>query len=212
MLDSVAALADAANVGEEVGDVGDPCAGIGPAADVEHDVLLAAVADGIRDFRVLRALVEPHVVAAAIVNLDEVEVPVAEVELAVLLLMACEAHADAPGMAVARAAGVVARVAVDACLQAERVDVVDECAHARGEELRVQAQVAVLAAAVPVAVVDVHILESSLLQSAVVHGVGLLADELFVDVQGKRVPRTPAHGRCALGVGSGCHGQQCECE
>ena len=145
--------------------------------------------------------VQIHVSAATIVHLDEIEVPVLEIQVAVLFLVAGKAHAYAPRMAVLGAAGIVASVAVDTCFQPKAVDVVHEWTHAVGEQLRVQAQVSVFTSSIPVAVVDVHILVARRLQSAFVHGVGLSFDELLVDVEGECVPRAPSHGGCALGVG-----------
>ena len=132
--------------------------------------------------------VESHVSTSAVVHLDEVEVPVAEVELAVLILMTSEAHSETPRMTVARSARVVACIAIDTRLQTQRVDVIYQSTHAVRKQLRVQTQMTVFTTTVPVAVVDIHILVSCLLQTSVVHCIGLLANQLFVDVQSERVP------------------------
>ena len=108
-------------------------------------------------------------------------------------------------MLTARAAGVVAGIAIDTCLQTQRVDIIHQGTHAIGKQFLVEAQIAVGIAPVPIAVVNVYVFITCLLQSSVVHRIGLLANQLLVDVQGKRVPRTPSHGGCALCVGS--HGQ-----
>ena len=148
--------------------------------------------------------VESHVHTAAVVDLDEVEVPVDEVEFAVLLLVASEAHAKSPGMFACRAAGVVAGVAVDACLQAELMDIVHQRAHPVREQFGIQAQMSVLSATVPIAVVDVHIEIACLLQPVLVHGISLTLNEFLVDVEGECVPRTPAHRGCPLGKSDDC--------
>ena len=116
-LDALPSIVNVARGAPGVSYLGAPCAGVSPAAHVIHDAGLAAVLDGIGDLGVLLLFVEVHVSTTAVIHLDEVEVPVAKVELAVFLLVACEAHADAPGMAVAAAAGVIAGIAVDAGFQ-----------------------------------------------------------------------------------------------
>ena len=127
-------------------------------------------------------------VAATVIHLDEVEVPVDEVKFAVLFLMTREAHADAPCMTPLTATGVVTGIGVDAGLQTELVDVVHQRAHAVRKPLGVKTQMTVLAASVPVAVVDVHIEIAGFLQTVLVHGISLSLDEVLVDVEGKRVP------------------------
>ena len=57
--------------------------------------------------------------AAAVVDLDEVEVPVDEVEPTVPFLVSGKAYTDAPCMTIARATGVITSVAIDASLQAQ---------------------------------------------------------------------------------------------
>ena len=178
-----------------VGDVAGPGAGVSPAAEVIDHALLLAGLDGIANFGVLRLHVKPHVVAAAVVHLDEVVVPLVEIGLAVGLFVLVETHAAPPGGRVARAAGVVARIAVDAGLEAQRVDVVGHGAHAVGKLLGVDVQPACFGvAAVPVAVVDVDILVAGSRQTFAHHGVGLLADEFFADAKPVGVPRAPPHG------------------
>ena len=198
LLDRFPAVIDVARCAPRVGDIGSPQARESPAADVENYVLFAAVLDGVGNQRVLLLSVKAHVASSAPVHLDEVKVPVTEVELAVLVFMARHSHVHAVCQAVSRSAAVVTRIGVDARLEPQRVDIVHQRAHAVRETVHVQPQVAVLAASLPVAVVDVDVAVARLLQAAVVHGVGLTADKLLVDVEGKRVPRAPAHGRRAL--------------
>ena len=121
-----------------------------------------------------------------------------------MLLMSCETHADSPWMTVLAAAGVVASVGIDAGFQTELVDVVHQWAHAVREQFGVQAQMAVLSAPVPITVVDVHIEIARFLQPVLMHGDGLSLDEVLVDVEGKSVPRTPAHRGGPLGNSDHC--------
>ena len=127
-------------------------------------------------------------VSATVIHFDEVEIPVDEIELAVLLLMACKTHADAPWMAVLTATGVVAGIRIDARFQTEFVDIVYQRAHSIGEPLGVEAQMTILTTSVPIAVINVHIEIARLLQPVLVHGISLSLDEVLVDVEGKCVP------------------------
>ena len=65
---------------------------------------------------------------------------------------------------------------------------VHQVSHAVGEQLFIQAQLSVLATAIPIAVIDVHILVASLLQSCVVHSISLLQNQLLVNIQCEGVP------------------------
>jgi len=135
------------------------------------------------------------------------------------LVVSPDAGADAPFVtplgALARGAGVVACVGVDAGLEAEAVDVIDQRAQSVGEFLGMEQQVSVHAvASAEIAVVDVDVLVSGFLQAAARHGVGLFADELLADVDAVGVPRAPAHGGGEVLVGLGsrpvarAHGEQ----
>ena len=182
-----------------VGHIGGPVTGIGPATDVEDDILLATVANGIGNPGVLLTLVKIQMAATAIIHLDEIKIPVTEVELTVLLLMAVKSDSYAPCIPVSRSASVVTRVTIDTSLQAQRVDIVHQGTHPVGEPFHIQAQVPVIATPLPVTVVDVDIAVARVLQSAPMHGIGLLTYKLLIDVQCKGVPGTPPHGGGALG-------------
>ena len=73
------------------------------------------------------------------------------------------------------------------------MDVIHERAHAAGEKLGVETQIAVLAASVPISVVDVYEFVTGLVEPSGHHSVGLTLDNLLVDVKRERVPRAPAH-------------------
>ena len=160
----------------------------GPSAHVEHHILFSAVLDGIGDFRILLLLVKPHVMPSAIVHLDEVEIPVTEIELAILFLMSCQTHAQSPCVLAFRTTGVVTGIAVYSRLQSQRVNVIHQRPHAAGKQFLVQTQMPVLGSAVPIAVVNVDITIAGLLQATLMHGVSLLANQVLVDIQSERVP------------------------
>ena len=100
-----------------VGHIGSPRARVSPPTHIIYYVFLAAVFDGIRYLGVLLAFVESHVVAATVIDFDEVEVPVDEVQVAVLVFMPSKTYTDAPCMTVSAAAGVVACIGIDTGLQ-----------------------------------------------------------------------------------------------
>ena len=107
--------------------------------------------------------------------------------------MAPDAGAYAPLVApvgtLSRGAGVVAGIGVDACLEAEAVDVIDEGTEPVREFLGMDEQMAIDAVAVAeVTVVDVDVFVAGILERGVGHSVGLLADELLVDVDAVGVP------------------------
>ena len=93
-------IVDVACCTPRVGYFGTPCSGECPAAHVIDNIFLSAVLDGVGNLGVLLLFVKPHVGSAAVVNLDEVEVPVAEVQLAVLGLVSGKADTNAPCMLV----------------------------------------------------------------------------------------------------------------
>ena len=105
-------------------------------------------------------------VAAAEVDLDEVEAQLLEEEVGVLLVVLVESDADARLVAaVIAAAGVVAGVAVNTGFQALGVDVVDDRLQTVGEALRVNLQLAAgLVAPAEVAVVDVDVVVAGIQQ------------------------------------------------
>ena len=173
-----------------------PDAGIGPAADVHAHIGAAGVTDGLGNGGVALALVEVEPIlivdgiAAAEIDLDEVEAQLLEEEVAVLLVVLVESYALAVLVAaVVAAAGVVAAVAVDAGLQAFRVDIVDDglqtVGKAGGMNLELTGRGV---AATEVAVVDVDVVIAGIEQTPGDHGVGLPLDGGLVDIQLERVP------------------------
>ena len=150
-------------------------------------------------------------ITATVVHLDKVKVPVEEIEFAVLFLMSGKTYAQAPRMTATTAAGIVASIVIDARFQSQHVDIVHQRAHTIGKEFGVQAQVSIVATTVPIAIIDVYIQVACLLQSILVHGIGLSLNQILVDVQCERVPRTPAHRRSPLGKSNCCQaGQHCQ--
>ena len=215
VLHALPGIIDVACRAPGVGDVSRPDAGECPTADVEHDILVTRVLQRVGDGGVALLLVHldlPIVaprLTAAIIHLDEVEVMVFEEEVGVLLVVTIEAHAGTRTVGVVDAAtGVLTRIAVDTGLQAEAVDVFHDGRQPIREALRMYAQPSVLIATVEVTVIDVHILVTCRLQPALVHRIRLSFDNILTDVEGKRVPRRPAHGRRALCSSRSGHQQQ----
>ena len=178
------------------GHAADPRAGVVPAADVQSDILAPRPADGIGYLRIACLLVEPQRVAlrmgltAAVVYLDEVEAQFPEEHVAVLLVVAIESHAHADGVGIIdAAAGVAPRIAVDAGLQSQPVDMLHHGFQSPWETLGVDEQAPRLPVApAEVAVVDVHVPIPYLAQSFLDHGVGLPHDERVADVHTVGVP------------------------
>ena len=165
-----------------------PGAGIGPAAQVVAHIL-ACGDDGIVNGRVLFLLVQAGMVAAAVIYLDEVEVQLLEVEVGIHLFVAVEAHVGVLRVAVAdAAAGAVARIAVDAGLQALGVNIVAHHLQAAGEALGMDAHLPLCSAAILEAVVDVDVQVARILQSLGDHSIGLTLDDVFRNVHRESVP------------------------
>ena len=182
-------------------DLADPGAWIVPAADVDPHARLHCV-KRLADERV--ALLRVHVDlrrvaalrAAAEVDLDEVEAELLEEILRVLALVVPEPHADSHLVVVEdAAAGVLAAVGVDAGLEAERMDVVDDGLESVGEALRVRLEPSVLVASAEVAVVDVDVYVPALVELQLLDKVGVVLDRPLADVDAECVPRAPAHRR-----------------
>ena len=93
------------------------------------------------------------------------------------------------------AAGVLAAVGVDAGLEAERMDVVDDGLESVGEALRVRLEPSVLVASAEVAVVDVDVDVAALVELQLLDKVGVVLDRPLADVDAECVPRAPAHRR-----------------
>ena len=83
------------------------------------------------------------------------------------------------------AAGLPARIRIDAQLQALRVHVVGQRFHAGGKVLGVRVDETFRVAFAVPAVVDVHVQVAGVFHAARDHGIGGLADHLFVDVAGE---------------------------
>ena len=174
-----------------VADAVHPRPRIGPSADIEDDGLvhfLSALLYGLGDAGVLEAVVEVQVDAAAVVYLDEIEIPFVEVQLTVLFFMAVEAYSETVGLRVSRATGVVAGVGIDTGQESFLVDVVRQVFHATGKEPGVENQLAVGTASIPETVVNINIGVSGFGQARPYHGVGLLFDETLADIEREGVP------------------------
>ena len=136
------------------------------------------------------------------IDLDEVEAEFLEEKVAVLLVMSVEA--DAFGNLVTSmivAAGVLAAIGVDACLHLEGVDIIDHRLQAIRETGGMDEQLSRFGVtSSEVAVVDVDVVVADFVESLCSHGSGLSLDDIFVDVEGKGVPRTPTHSGLVLCV------------
>ena len=186
-------------------DLAHPRSRIVPAADVYPDAGLYRV-DGLANLRVLLALVERELalvlpaVAAAEVDLYEVKAEFVEEILRVLPFVPVETDTLAKHVLVPEAsARVRACVGVDARLETEPVDVVDDVFEPVREALWVRLQLAVLVAPAKIAVVDVDILVAALVEAKFNEKICLLHDELVRDVDAVGVPARPAHRR-RLGI------------
>ena len=141
-----------------------PGARIRPSAKVVAYVLTRCD-DGIVDGCVLLLLVQPCMVAATVVDLDEIKLQLVEVEVGIHLFIAVEAYVGVLCVAIAdTAASAVACIAVDARLQSFGMDIVADDLQAIWEALRMDANLAVRRAAVLEAVVDVDVHVAHILQ------------------------------------------------
>ena len=200
-LEGLPVRADVAGRAPRLRDVRGPRAGERPAADVEPHVVASGRAYRLRYLGVARALVELETLSAAVVHLDEVEAEVDEVELAVRRVVSVQPAALPAEVVVAlgvlphAAAGVRARVGVDARLEPQRVDSVDRGLHSVREPPRVEPEDAVLAVSAEESVVNVHVRVARGLESVRRHRARGVEDHLLGYLASERVPAGPAHQR-----------------
>ena len=114
-----------------------PCARESPTTHIIYYIFLATILDGIRDFRVLFTFVKSHVIATAIIHLDEIKIPITEIELTILLFMSCKANTYSPCVFIARTASIISSITIDTSLQTQRVDIIHQCTHTMREQLHV---------------------------------------------------------------------------
>ena len=129
-------------------------------------------------------------VTTAEVNLDEVEAQLLEKEIGILLVVLVKADTDTGLVtSMVTAAGVIAGIAVDACLQAFLMDMVNNALQALGKPCGVNEQLPRRIVTPPeIAVIDVDMVETHILQAFRDHGIGLTFDNGLADVQTKGVP------------------------
>ena len=182
-------------------DLAHPCAGIVPAAHVDPHARLHRV-DRLSDLRVLIALVQRELslvlplVAAAEVDLDEVEAKLFEEVLRVLPLVFVEPDTLAKRILVPEAsASVRTGIGVNTGLEPEPMDMIDNFPKAVREALGVRLQLAVLVAPAEIAVVNVYIFVTALVETKFDKEICLLHDKLVRDVDAVGVPARPAHRR-----------------
>ena len=90
--------------------------------------------------RILLLLVQSRMTATTIIHLDEVELQLLKVVVCIHLLIAVEAHIRILSVAIAdTATSAIASIAVDACLQAFRVNIVAHDLQAMRKTLRMDA-------------------------------------------------------------------------
>ena len=136
-----------------------PCSGEGPAADVELHVGPAILRDGAGNRRVTTALIHAHRLRSAVVDLDEVEVPITKIALTVGCLMAVQTGDVAIDIVVPhRSTGTCAGIGIDTSLQPERMDIARYGKQTVGEALPVGYDALLLIPITEEAIVDVHIL------------------------------------------------------
>ena len=110
------------------------------------------------------------------------------------------------------AAGVLAAVGVDARLEAETVDVVDQPLESVREALRMRLQVALLVTSAEEAVVRVDVDVADLVETELDDHVRGLLDDVLADVHAIGVPRAPAHRRRLHGEQAGDNGEKRKCK
>ena len=145
-----------------------------------------------------RLRVEPFRVAAAPVDLDEIEAPLRELEKVLIVVpLAARAGRRRTSGRVVVAASIFAGVRVDPGLETEPVDVGRDGLHtSRPVRRRVDGDVAgAVARSLPPALVDVDVLITGVLEAARHHGVRLPLDDGVVDLGGEAVPGRPPHRR-----------------
>ena len=115
-----------------------------------------------------------------------------------------EPHTDAHLVVVEdAAAGVLSAVGVDAGLEAEGMDVVDYGLESVREARRVRLEPSVLVASAEIAVVDIDVYVTALVELQLLDKVGVVLDRPLADVDAECVPRAPAHRRGLDGRRSG---------
>ena len=133
-------------------------------------------------------------VAATIIDLDEVELQFLEVVVGIHLFISVEAHIRVSSVAIAdTAASAVSCITVNACFQPFGVDVVAHDLQSMREALWMDSHFSCAGTAILEAVVDVNVLVADIFQSLRYHSVGLTLNDVFRDVDREGVPRTPAH-------------------
>ena len=186
------AVPDVTRCTPRVSNIAYPCARICPSADVKHQPfarLLLGFAYGVAYFRVLFALVKPHVHAATVVYLNKIVVPILQICLDILLLISCQSNPQPIGLrSCIASAGVVTGIRIYAGLQPELVNIVGHRTHTVGKTLAIDDELTVFCPTVPETIVNINILIARLFQPLAYHGIGLPFYNFVTDVQCKCVP------------------------
>ena len=165
-----------------------PRTGVVPPAEVVAH-LAPGIHDGVVDGSVLLLFVQSQMHAATVVDLDEVELTFLEIVVGIDLFVAIETDIGVAHITIADAAtGQVAGIAVDACLQALRMDVVADHLQTVWKTFGVYAYLPIGRAAILESVVDVDVLIAYIFQSLADHRVGLTLDDVFRNVHSESVP------------------------
>ena len=170
-----------------------------PAADVYLYRLTGHAVYDFPDACVALGLIQPEVAAAAVVYLDEVEVPFVEIPLRVGNIVSVKSGSESVQVVVvARTAGVMACIRVDSRLEAEGMYAVNKLSHpftALRKALRVGNHTA---EGVPVAeesVIDVDEAVTGVKQPFFFHQFCLMGDDGVRDIDHIGIPGTPSHHR-----------------
>ena len=185
-----------------------------PAAGIDYNRVHRHTVDDAAYLQITFLGIQLKVVAAAEIYLDVIEAPVVEICLGVLNLMSPEAGSHAVGiLVVAAAAGVVAGIAVDSRLQAQRVDMVRHLTKPAGKADGVRSHVAICVAEAEVAVIYIDVFIARRRQAGRHQQICLLHDEGIRNIDHEGVPAGPAHhgwlnGNTRLGAGNCQHGSK----
>nr|GEU28380.1 hypothetical protein [Tanacetum cinerariifolium] len=177
-----------------------PWLGVAPLANAEQH-RAARAADGVAHGGVGAHGIQALAVAPVV--LDVVDAPLGVRDRVLVFVAPAARPAAARGGA---------HVRVDADLQTLAVHIVGQRLHPGREAVGIGMDHALVVTLAVPAVVDVHVHVAGVLQAALDHHVGRVADQLFVDIAGKRVPAVPAHlrggGQTLEFLGAGIAGQR----
>ena len=172
-----------------------PCAGKSPTADVDRDVLVYFV-DAVPDGSIAFLFIQAQYISAAIVYLDKVESPIAEIELGVLLLMSVNTGTYSCMIVVPdRTASVVARICINTGFHSKTMYMVGNRFHSIRETVFVGLHFSIAISFAEETIININIMISCVFQTFFNHQVGLIFNNIFTDIYSEGIPWTPTHNR-----------------